>query len=362
MIDLFWLYRPVAPSLRAQSIQVVHAAHAMAARGHRVALCVQRPGPEPVAPRDVLRFYDLAPAPSLRLRVLTHRTTVASAAYRAELASWALRTRGGGIAIARSKRHAAQALRWGLPLRLVLEAHEVDSELAREGGRDPGPMRALERRVLGGAVAVVCNAPGTLELLREVHGPLPPACALHNATSRSRCRSPSGPGRGVGYAGSLRSYKDVATVAEAAARRRAPITLVGAAGPDARALQRSGQGWLRLEPPLDYARVPDRLAAFRTLLLPLASGLFGDALTSPLKLWDYLAVGVPIVAADTAAVRRAAPGRTLGYRPGDPADLARALDRADEDEAARARVTADRLVRTWDDRAGELEAFLAEVL
>ena len=32
----FWLYRPTAPSVRAQSIQVIQMAHAMASRGHEV--------------------------------------------------------------------------------------------------------------------------------------------------------------------------------------------------------------------------------------------------------------------------------------------------------------------------------------
>lgn len=358
--ELFWLYRPTAPSVRAQSIQVVHAAHAMACRGHRVTLAVQSAGGRPSA-REVLAFYGLQPVGNLRLTVLPAGNTAASVVHRLLFARWVSRTRGRGVAIARSKRYAAQAVRWaGGRFRLVLEVHEVDSAQEAERGGDPGPLRALEARVLAAADAVVANAPGTLALLRETHPDLPPAVALHNATHPSRVRSPEGPGEGIGYVGSFRQVKDLQTLARAAARTGEPVHLVGAEG--AEVLQPLAQGRLRVEPALPHAAVPDRLARFRALVLPLGSGLFGERLTSPLKLWDYLASGVPIVGADTPALHDAAPGAFLAYPPGDPAALARALDRICVDEALRQRVLAARRVRTWAERAAELEAFLEEVV
>jgi glycosyltransferase involved in cell wall biosynthesis len=94
------------------------------------------------------------------------------------------------------------------------------------------------------------------------------------------------------------------------------------------------------------------------LVLPLAPGLFGEQLSSPLKLWDYLASGVPIVAADLPSVRAAAPGAFHPYRAGDPADLARAIREVHTDEALRKRLLGNAIVRTWDDRAAEIEAFV----
>lgn len=108
--------------------------------------------------------------------------------------------------------------------------------------------------------------------------------------------------------------------------------------------------------PVAYGELPARLARFHALLLPLDDGLFGRRLTSPLKLWDYLATGLPIVAADLPTVRAVAGDLPHYYAPGDPASLARAVARA---LAAR---TSPRRVRTWDDRAAEIEAFLREVV
>lgn len=342
----FWLYRPAAPAARAQSVQVVNAAHAMAARGHRVELCVE--GDRPAA--EILAYYGLPMVPELRLHVLP-RGTWGSLRYRGLFAAWVARSGGRGIALARRKRHAAWAARWfSGRFRLILEVHEVDSEQARDRGDDPRRWRALEADLLARASGVVANAEGTLDLLRSVHSMVPPAIVAHNG---ARPWTPTGEeGHGIGIVGSVRPYKDPHTVAAAARLLDRPITWVGADQPL--------EAPVRAEPPVPYRDVPARLARFRTLLLPLSPGLFGERLTSPLKLWDALQSGVPLVAADTEAVRLAAGGAYVPYRPGDPADLARALAAAERDEALRERVlaVARARARTWAGRAEEIEAFV----
>ncbi len=356
--DFFWLYRPTAPSVRAQSIQVINAAWATAARGHQVTVAVQAPEGERVDAEAVLSFYGLRPIPSLNLRILPSANTPASVAFRALFGHWVWRTGGRGIAIARSKRYALEAIEWASGrFRLVVEAHEVDSAQLTERGQDASQVRALERRVLDAADAVICNAPGTLELLRETHSDLPPATALHNGTLASRARAPTNDGRGVGYVGSIRGEKDLDTVARAAAIRESSLTAIG---PDRSArLEALSGGWMRFEPAIPHRDVPDRLARFRVLVLPVGKGLFGAKLTSPLKLWDYLASGVPIVAADTPAIRSVAADAFEPYPPGDAAELAAAISRVASDDAIRAELLRSAPLRTWDDRAAELDRFLA---
>lgn len=356
--DWFWLYRPTAPSIRAQSIQVIHSAWALARRGHRVVLCVQGTA----SPRSVLEAYGLAPLPTLELIVLPSSNSLASALYRARFLAWSLRTAGQGIALARSKRHADWALRW-CPGRfsLLIEAHEVDSELAARAGRDRAPAWDLERRVLAGARGVIANCGGTLAQLRCAHPVLPPAVVIHNAAGEA---PPAvGQGQGIGCVGSIRPYKDPQTVARAAGRTREPVVWIGPAAQEVQALQGLAEGRIVWEPPLAHRQVPQRLSRFRALLLPLSPGLFGEQLTSPLKLWDALASGVPLVAADTPAIREAAGRAFVPYRPADADDLVAALERACSDEALRRSVlAAARLrVRRWSDRAAEIEAFADRV-
>jgi glycosyltransferase involved in cell wall biosynthesis len=346
--DWFWLYRPQAPSPRAQSVQVVHAAHAMAARGHRVVLCVESARSRGA----ILEHYGLEPLPTLRLHPLPGGT-LGSAAYRAAFARWVARTDGRGIALARRKKHAAEALRWfGGRFRLLVEAHEVDSLQAAERGEDPAPWRALEAEVLRGAWGLVANCEGTLELLRQAHPSLPPAIVAHNAARPGA--PPAEHPRGIGVVGSTRAYKDVDTVVRAAAQVDEPVTWIGADAPVVR---------LRSEPPISPRDVPARLVGFRALVVPLSPGLFGERLTSPLKLWDALAAGVPIVAADTPAIRAAAEGAFVPYRPGDPESLADALRRVLTDRELRQTVliAARQRARTWDQRAAEIEAFVDRV-
>jgi hypothetical protein len=327
-----------------QTIQVICTAHALATVGQRVELCVEGTG----APHEVLSRYGLGEVPGLTLRVLG-RGTVASVLWRAAFAAFVARTRGRGVVLARKKRNAREALRiFGRRCSLVLEVHEVDSAT----GSEPDAWRALEAEVLAGSQAVIVNAEGTLEVLREVHPVLPPVCVSHNAARPAP--PPRADGTGIGIVGSVRDDKDPHTV-EAVAREVPGLVWVGA--------DRTLDG-VTVEPALDYRDVPARLAAFRTLLVPLSPGLFGERLTSPLKLWDALASGVPAVAADTAAVRSAAPGCFVPYTPGDPTSLAAALRRADTDGALRAAVVAEarRRARTWTTRADEIVRFVVGVL
>lgn len=346
-----WLYRPEVPTARAQSVQVVRMAHAMASRGHAVTLCVEARDVDAAA---ILAWYGLEPVDGLRLIVLPRSRTLAGVAFRAVVAGWLARHRRRGVVYARSKRYAREVLR--VPgARLVIEAHEVDSVQAALRGEDPAPSRALEAAVFRGAAGVVANAAGTLDLLRRTHPTLPPAVAIPNGTAAVPA---SGEGTGVGYVGSVRPWKDLDTLARAAHLSGLAVTVVGAADPgEARRLEALGGGFLAALPPVPYRDVPATLGSFRVLALPLGEGVLPEHLSSPLKLADALATGLPVVAADVPSVRAIAGDGFVPYRSGDPVDLARALRRAHDDEALRAALSAPR-VHTWADRAALVESFV----
>jgi glycosyltransferase involved in cell wall biosynthesis len=363
--SFFWLYRPTAPSHRAQSIQVIHAAHGTASRGHRVLLAVEPAGSVHLDTDEVLDFYGLSPIPELDLRILSKHRTIASIQFRWCFISWLYRTGPSGIVIARSKRYAKEALRWfSGRFKLILEAHEVDSLQAEEQGLESHQLAALEREVLGGADGVIANAEGTLELLFQAHPSLPPATVLHNASSVIPHGIEFSRREGIGYVGSLREVKDVGILAEVAKLLQQQITVVGVSDTDPMGIElmEAGQGWIQLEDPLPYRDVGERLSTFRLLLLPLGRGLFGDKLTSPLKLWDYLASGVPIVGADTPALSRAAPEAFFPYIQGDVESLANAIQRVLDDEGLRNTLSGHGLRRTWPQRAEELERFIQDTI
>lgn len=345
------LYRPTCPGPRAQSIQTVHTAHALARAGVEVHLAVEPSSP--VSPRELLAWYGLEPHPGLRLRVLPGQRTLASAAWRA----WcgAFLAQGGGVIYARSKRYARELVPWlGRRSGLVLEAHEVDSALARERGGDPRPSFELERAVLRKARGVVCNCGGTAELLRATHPGTPPLTVVHNASHLGLL--PPG-GAGVGVVGSIREAKDARTVAAAARDSGGRWRWIGGADGSelSKELARVSCGALSLEPPVAHRQVGEALASLGVLVVPLSEGIFGRSLTSPLKLWDARASGRPVVAADLPTVREIMGSSFFPYTPGDARSLLAAARAA---EAGPARTGEP---RGWDARAAELLRFVREL-
>lgn len=344
------LYRPRLPGTRAQSIQVLHACHALARLGHEVTLLADRDEQDKA---DPLVAMGLEPLPGLDLR--QSPTSYAPAAgwwFRAQVLSWW--AGAPGVVLARDKRR----LRWLLRVtagsrrhRLVLEAHELDSAIAIEAGEDPKRALRLESWVLSRVDGLITNCGGTMALWEQAWGEaLPPSRVVaHNAVSPDRRRGPRNPEALVRCVGSLRAYKGIEGLARAAAALPIPLELVGGTEEERRALVDLPAN-VRLRAAVPYPEVPDLLARSAVLLLPLADNLFGRCLTSPLKLWDYLATSVPIVAPDLPSVREiqaltGAPMHT--YDPARPEDLPRAVAQA---LSAPPRGP---FVRTWLDRARE---------
>lgn len=351
------LYRPRLPDLRAQNIAVVHASQALAARGHTVTVLADRgPGPR-LSAEQALAEFALERPPSLDLRVAPLRSKgLAGLWFRHQLRRWA--EGPPGVVIARDQVRLLAALPLLKKHRIVLEVHGLDSALARERGEDPDPLCALEAAALRASQAMFANCEGTMASWEEVHAELLPERRLvvHNATSASRSRGPhASPAQVIRCLGSLRGYKGASALLAAAPRLPLPLVWTGAT-----AEELVGLGALpcnaSVHGPAPYPAVPDLLADSAALLLPLSDNLFGRRLTSPLKLWDYLATATPILAPDLPTIHdiAARTGATMHFfRPGDAADLARAA------REALAGPTRAPFLRTWDSRAAELEALLA---
>ena len=304
-------------------------------------------------PAAALAALGLEPMPGLELQIApTRQRGLAGLWFRAAVARWW--AGAPGVVLARDKKRLRAALQAHGPRhRIVLETHELDSLLFRDAGRDPGPMRSLEEDVLARADALVANCAGTLQAWRTAHPDALPARqqVIHNATAASRRREQvPDPDPVVRCVGSLRSFKGLSAILEAAPDLPLPLHLVGGRASELGTAVPAG---VEVSAPLPYPEVPDMLARSAVLLLPLADNRFGRHLTNPLKLWDYLATGQPIVAPDLPTIDEvvAATGVTLHrYRPGDPASLVAAV------RTARTASPRTPHVRTWATRARELEA------
>jgi glycosyltransferase involved in cell wall biosynthesis len=328
-------YRPRWPGLRAQALQVFASSHALASRGHEVTVCFHGAAP--------YGWFGQPPLPTLRLVRLPAGGTAASLAVRAHLMRWA--RRGPGVVLAREKRLADLAQRL-TPHPVVVEAHEVDSLQGRRA------LFGLERRVLGRAAGLITNCEGVATWLGHLH-PLPNVVrVVHNAGPPP---VPHVGGEGVVYAGSLLAEKDLETVARAAPSLGG-VTLLGAhdAGRIA-TLQRLARGRLVVRGGVAPAQLLHVLARFDVGLVPAGTGWFGRELTSPLKGFSYRSAGLRLVGARTPALRRAFGAALETYPPDDPDALVAAVARA------RTRRATEQPIRTWADRAREVEEVLCAV-
>lgn len=194
-------------------------------------------------------------------------------------------------------------------------------------------------------------------------------------TDASPSHDPRSPIFTIGYAGHLYPWKGVDLVIEAVAAlpdTRALIVGGHEQEPDLARVQAfavqldcaSRVTFTGLMPPADVAA---RLRECDVLTLPNPASAISSAFTSPLKLFEYMASGRPIVASDLPSIREVLrhEENALLVQPGNPQALVAAIVRIRED-AALGRRLADQAridVRefTWARRAERLEALFATV-
>jgi glycosyltransferase involved in cell wall biosynthesis len=180
----------------------------------------------------------------------------------------------------------------------------------------------------------------------------------------------------VAYAGHLYPWKGVDTLLRALTDVPSARALIVGGHPDEPDLGRLTQltdslglssrvTFTGLVPPADVA---GHLMAASAVVLPNSATAISARYSSPLKLFEYLAVGRPIVATDLPAFREVLREdvNALLVPPDDPAALASALRRLFADEALATRLARagfdDALLYTWGARATRLESLFRHVL
>ena len=167
----------------------------------------------------------------------------------------------------------------------------------------------------------------------------------------------------IGFVGGLSEWVDIDLLASLAlAKRDWSFVLIGPVGTDAKSIQHLPN--VRLLGARPYAQVPSYLAAFDVALIPFKQ----DPVTynaDPIKAYEYLAAGVPIVATDLPALRRLEHVVRLADSPGSflsQIEAALGEGRDAGRDARRQERQAEAARHSWDDRFGQFDRLLAEVL
>ncbi len=326
---------------------------AFAALGHRVTLLTPRPGPEDgPTPQARLIHVPMPPAPTASDDPLAAREARSQAVVPAlfQQAREILAQEPYALIYERHSLWSdvggrlAQAT--GVPFVL-----EVNAPLREEAARyrrlvDPRRAQQVERRQfqVATAVAVVSEplreyvvrqgaAPGRVHVLPNAVDP----AHFHPAVRGGRVRHRYGLGDKivVGFAGRARPWHDLPTLFRAFRRLwmedpRYHLLLVGQMPPElpARLAVLGLDEATTLTGPVPHHQVPEFLAAMDVAVSPHAAPTEPEEFYfSPLKLYEYLACGVPTVAADLGQSAQLLWGSQAGllYPPGDDQALARCI-------------------------------------
>ena len=383
------------PTTLAHGLQIVENCSAFAAAGTGVTLLRARRRPAPgiatgVDPRDyygVARDFAIESLPCLEPTWSSR--LLQSTAFRLMAASF-----GVGL-LARVRRLGPDGVLYSRdpvpllfasfalpPRRLAYEAHQLPRSrqgrwLHRACVRRAGLVVAVTERIA--AAASAAGARATLVARDGFRAARYAGLPTRGAARHSLGLPPDG--FIVGYVGQLRTLgmaKGVEQLVDALGRfRDAPCSLaiVGGSAAEVEALRRRwqelGLASDRLIAPgqVPPEQVPLWLAALDVGTIPFPNSPHYAECASPMKLFEYLAAGLPIVASDLPALAEVlVDGETaLLTPPGDVAALAAALRRLREDAALRATLASGALraagAYTWTARAqrviGALQALQA---
>ena len=380
------------PLERANGVQTMETCHALARRGHDVRLVVRRDTAVP--PRDPFAYYGLPPRPLLVVERLAApaQPLLRRGAYVAKCLRRAVSSPRPDVILTRDLAIAHLLVRtpraWRCPV--VYESHgfapSVREELPAMLSDAVAPSVAKRRRLEGRERAVWRRADGyvtiTAALARELEerfGARPRLAVVPDGTRVREVddvglRPEAGADQAiVGYAGHLYPWKGVDVLVAALGRLpgvRAVIVGGLAGEPDlarVRALaERAAPGRIAFEGQVDPPRVRGLLRNADILVVPNTPGRASEAYTSPLKLFEYMEAGRPIVASDLPAIREVLrpDGNAILVEAGSAEALAAGIARllADRELAARvaSQARTDVLEWTWDRRAARLEALLDE--
>lgn len=348
--SVFIFYRPTYPSWRAQDIQVLHTAHSLANRGHVVTLLANRSNRK-IEKKDVLSQFNLQPNPNLLLKMSPSTHPGKSGLwFRFHLLKWWKNNQG--VVLTRDLERLSQMLKFLKKKQSIfIEAHQLPSILAADDGAPVASLKAIESHILKHATGLLTNCGGVMRLWEEAYPKSLPQlrAVVHNGTSPSRAQYIDSHDNVIRCMGSLRPEKGISELIPILAKSDESYEFLGGRKDEIKSLPPLPEN-IKVLDAVPYPDVPQYLISSKALLLPLQNNRFGRDLTSPLKLWDYLATDRPIIAPSLGSTReiQALCGRDLlFYEPDNSETLLDVISAIPTSPFVP-------YLRSWDDRADEL--------
>ena len=366
---------------------------AMARRGHKINLGVRPDTKSP--PRDPFAYYGFPPLSGLKIRRAPALGTMwlRRVQYLVQVLVWIFEFRRGGVVFTRDLGVASLILQFSRKLRppLIYESHCFSPTEAAQRSQalstarvvSPRKQRRLMRRegrVWCGADGYIVTTTGNLAELERRFGKRLRVAVIPNGTRLQPDRKFETlhpiPPLCVVYAGHLYPWKGVDVLLQALVKLEGVnATIIGgdAAEPDFQRLQDTSRS-IGLGSRVEFvgmvepSRVSGLLAKGDVLVLPNVGAEPTVNHTSPLKLFEYMAAGKPIVASNLPSIREVLRDgeNAVLVEPGNPTALTSGLRRVLEDRKLAERIASrafDEVAEySWDCRAERVEALLNEVM
>lgn len=379
------------PLERANGIQTMETCHALAERGHDVTLAVRPDTQQPA--RDPFEYYGLPRGPRLRIEraPVSGPATARRFGYLAFALGRALGKGRADIIMTRDLGLAALLVKMPGSLRapVVYESHGYAPDVATAlpalvaTAKAPSAAKvkrlgAREAQVWRGADGYVTITQGLRAELIERFGDRAHVAVVPDGVRLThRAIDLEQPAANVvAYAGHLYAWKGVDVLLEALAQVPGATGLIiggHAAEPDlartqARARELGLDARVTFTGLLPPDRVPELLRTAAVLALPNQASAISTRFTSPLKLFEYMAAGRPIVASDLPSIREVLHDRVdaLLVAPGDAQGLAAAIRELLQDRGLARQLAANAAAAVpqygWDRRAERLEALFKTVM
>lgn len=332
------------PDPRARFIQIVNTCSALAQSGVQVILIC---GGGKGATRDeILSFYGIPdhenlviqPLPMLRRAGVGHFSVSWHGVFQISLLAHLMRERSyrkaWTVLFVRHLKLAAFLLKWKrlIPFPMIFEVHEI-FHLTTVKKKKRDLLKALEEHVYHRADAIVAISHAIEDFLVAMNIPESSIHVIHNGIKKEwfDLHSRTSPSY-ICYTGSLYAWKGVDTVI--AAMRYLPGEKLLIVGGGSRldelkslAAREGVSDRVVFAGPVPHSAIPHYLSQAKITILPnVPDG--PTEFSSPLKLFEYMASGIPIVATDIPVFREILSDRVNAMicKPNNPETLASCID------------------------------------
>lgn len=378
------------PSIRANTIQILNTANALAEAGNEVHLICRR---SDVSDKEIFEYYGIEQSRNLQLHQVTAAKWLSSSkAHESLVVKETLQVlnryrRDRKILFTRDPLFARIALtvRKGFHVRVVYEAHTLFSETAREtympvawNEQKEKRIRKREQFVFTKADAVIFISSSLRDFVQQRFPIAQPSTVIHDGTHVPSALSLEAKKPEIlCYSGQFYWWKGMSILMEAMRWvENGTLHLYGggySTVKDDLALmekvieEHQLQDRIRFQGFLPPSEIPGSLSECSIGILPLPKNIIANHCNSPLKLFDYMANGLAVVSSDLLTIREIIePGRN-GHlvTPDDPEALAEGINRVFGDRAYRESLArqAFETVReySWQLRGAHLSRFLNEL-